>query len=46
MTTLLLADMDTETRFLVRAERGRGKVERGLELLEKGLSQSDFSKVG
>jgi len=46
MTTLLLADMDTETRFLIRAERGRGKVERGLELLEKGLSQSDFSKVG
>ncbi|MDD1630110.1 MAG: toxin-antitoxin system HicB family antitoxin [Methylococcaceae bacterium] len=39
MTTLLLADMDTETRFLIRAERGRGKVERGLELLEKGLSQ-------
>ena len=45
MTTLLLADMDTETRFLIRAERGRGKVERGLELLEKSLSQSDFSKV-
>jgi len=39
MTTLLLADMDTETRFLIRSERGRGKVERGLELLEKGLSQ-------
>ena len=39
MTTLLLADMDTETRFLIRVERGRGKVERGLELLEKGLSQ-------
>ena len=39
MTTLLLADMDTETRFLIRAERGGGKVERGLELLEKGLSQ-------
>ncbi len=46
MTTLLLADMDTETRFLIRAERGRGKVERGLELLDKGLSQSDFPKVG
>jgi predicted transcriptional regulator len=46
MTTLLLADMDTETRFLLRAERGRGKVERGLELLKKGLTQSDFSKVG
>ena len=28
MTTLLLADMDTETRFLIRAERGSGKVER------------------
>ena len=39
MTTLLLADMDTETRFLIRAERGRGKVERGLELLEKDLSR-------
>jgi predicted transcriptional regulator len=39
MTTLLLSDMDTETRFLIRAERGRGKVERGLELLEKGLSE-------
>ena len=39
MTTLLLADMDTETRFLIRAERGRGKVERGLELFEKALSQ-------
>jgi predicted transcriptional regulator len=46
MTTLLLADMDTETRFLLRAERGRGKVERGLELLNKSLTQSDFSKVG
>jgi predicted transcriptional regulator len=46
MTTLLLADMDTETRFLIRTGRGRGKVERGLELLEKGLGQSDFSKVG
>jgi len=45
MTTLLLADMDTETRFLIRAERGRGKVERGLELLEKGLSQVDLSKL-
>ena len=45
MTTLLLADMDTETRFLIRAERGRGKVERGLALLEKGLSQVDLSKL-
>jgi predicted transcriptional regulator len=42
MTTLLLADMDTETRFLIRAERGRGKVERGLELLKKGLRMINF----
>lgn len=46
MTTLLLAEMDTETRFMIRAERGRGKIEKGLELLEKGLSQSDLSKNG
>ena len=45
MTALLLADMDTETRFLIRAERGRGKVERGLALLEKGLNQVDLSKL-
>ena len=45
MTTLLLADMDTETRFLIRAEQGRGKVEKGLALLEKGLSQVDLSKL-
>jgi len=32
---LMLAELDAETRFLIRAERGRGKVARGLELLEK-----------
>ncbi len=35
MTTLLLAESDAETRFLLRAERGQGQAARGLELLEK-----------
>ena len=42
MTTLLLADMDTETRFLIRAERGRGKVERGLAVARKRSKSSGF----
>ena len=37
MTTLLLADFDAETRFHLRAERGKGKTERGLELLNKAM---------
>ncbi len=35
MATLMLAELDAETRFLNRAERGRGKLARGLELLDK-----------
>jgi predicted transcriptional regulator len=35
MATLMLAEFDAETRFRLRAERGAGKVERGLELLKK-----------
>ena len=35
MTTLMLAEFDAETRFRLRAERGAGKTERGLALLEK-----------
>jgi predicted transcriptional regulator len=35
VTTLLLAEYDAETRFRLRAERGAGKVKRGLELLGK-----------
>lgn len=35
MTTLMLAEYDAETRFLLRAERGENQVERGIELLEK-----------
>lgn len=35
MATLMLAELDAETRFLIRAGRGRGNLARGLELLEK-----------
>ena len=38
MTTLMLAEFDAETRFRLRAERGAGKAERGLALLEKAGS--------
>ena len=39
MTTLMLAEFDVETRFQVRAERGAGKGERGLALLEKAAGR-------
>ena len=35
MTTLMLAEFDAETRFLLRAEHGRKKTARGLKLLQK-----------
>jgi len=35
MTTLMLAEFDAETRFMVRAERGANQTELGLALLEK-----------
>lgn len=35
MATMLLAENDAETRFLLRAQSGKDKVERGLELLAK-----------
>jgi hypothetical protein len=35
MTTQLLVEFDTETRFRLRAERGSGHATRGLALLEK-----------
>ena len=35
MTTLMLADFDSEIRFRLRAKRGSGKAELGLTLLEK-----------
>jgi hypothetical protein len=35
MATVMIADFDAETRFALRAERGRGKTARGSLLLEK-----------
>jgi hypothetical protein len=35
VTTLLLAEFDAETRFLPRAQRGFGKTEREIGLLDK-----------
>ena len=35
MTTQMLAEFDAETRYLLRAERGKGKAVRGLEILAK-----------
>ena len=35
MTTVLLADFDAETRFTLRAARGRSQLARGKSLLEK-----------
>jgi predicted DNA-binding protein len=37
MATLLLAEFDAETRFALRAARGKGRSARGLELLRKAL---------
>jgi len=34
-TTVMIADFDAETRFALRAERGRGQSARGSLLLEK-----------
>jgi predicted DNA-binding protein len=35
MATLMLAEFDAETRFLLRAKRGRARTARGLDLLRK-----------
>src|ERR1700693_4610414 len=35
MATILLADFDAETRFELRAARGRGRVAQGIALLDK-----------
>lgn len=39
VTTLLLAEFDAETRFQLRAARGAGQAERGLDLLDKATSK-------
>lgn len=35
MTTLMLAEADSETRFRLRARRGEGKAARGIALLQE-----------
>lgn len=35
MTTLMLAELDAETRFKLRAARGAGRSEMGLGMLDK-----------
>jgi predicted DNA-binding protein len=35
VTTLMLAEFDAETRFILRARQGSGKKDRGLALLAK-----------
>jgi hypothetical protein len=42
VTTLILAEFDLKTQFEIRAQRGKGKAERGLELLTK--AKSGFSE--
>ena len=39
VTTLLLAEFDAETRFRLRAQRGAGKADRGLGLLDKAAGK-------
>jgi predicted transcriptional regulator len=39
VTTLLLAEFDAETRFRLRAQRGAGKADRGLALLDKAAEK-------
>jgi len=41
MTTLILAEADAETRFELRAARGQGCAERGLELLANAEGAND-----
>jgi hypothetical protein len=38
VTTLILAEFNLKTQFEIRAQRGGGKAQRGLELLEKAKS--------
>jgi predicted transcriptional regulator len=39
VTTLMLAEFDAETRFRLRAERGMGKTDIGIKLLEKAAGE-------
>ncbi|WP_268248178.1 hypothetical protein [Paludibacterium paludis] len=37
MVTLMLAEFDAETRFQVRAARGKGQIKAAMALLEKAM---------
>jgi len=39
MATLMLAEFDSETRFILRAERGQGKAAHGIKLLKKAKGE-------
>lgn len=39
LTTQALVEFDAETRFKIRAQRGSGQLERGLELLQKAAKE-------
>jgi hypothetical protein len=39
MATVMIAEADAETRFLMRADRGRGREARGLALLRKAATK-------
>jgi len=44
MATILLADFDAETRFELRAARGRGRVAEGLALLDEAVRKRARAK--
>jgi hypothetical protein len=45
MATLAITEHDAETRFRIRAERGRGGAERGFTLLRKAAGGARRSKA-
>ena len=45
IATILLADFDAETRFELRAARGRGRIAEGLALLDKAAGKRARSKL-
>lgn len=40
MATMMLTEFDMETRFLARVDRGQGRIEEGLALLDKALGDA------
>ena len=45
MATLIIVEHDAETRFRLRAGRGRGRTERGLALLAKAAGKQSHNRV-